>query len=93
VWAALELVLGESQSLKGIEAHEVEATAPIHECFGEPGHPVQRVDDKGKPLCLGDAIRVVRSVKSDWGLGPAQALWDQHTHGVDHPASELELAA
>jgi hypothetical protein len=39
VWAALELVLGESQSLKGVQVHEVEAVATILECFGESGHP------------------------------------------------------
>jgi hypothetical protein len=30
VWASLELVLGEPQSLKGVEVHEVEAATPIH---------------------------------------------------------------
>jgi hypothetical protein len=49
LWAALELVLGESQSLKGVEVHEVEATTHIHEYFGQLGHSDQRVNDKGKP--------------------------------------------
>jgi hypothetical protein len=44
MWAALELVLGKPHPLKGVEVHEVEAAAPIHEGFGEPGRPNQRVD-------------------------------------------------
>jgi hypothetical protein len=39
MWAALELVTGKPQPLKCVKVHEVEATTPIHEGFGEPGHP------------------------------------------------------
>jgi hypothetical protein len=53
MWAALELVLGMPQPLEGIEVHEGEATAPIHEGFGEPGHPDQRVNYEGNLLGLG----------------------------------------
>jgi hypothetical protein len=53
VWAALELVLGEPQPLKGIEVHEVGAAAPIHEGLGEPGSPDQRADDEGNLPGLG----------------------------------------
>jgi hypothetical protein len=62
VWAALELVPGESQPLKGVEVHEIEAAAPIHEGLSEPSCPDQRVDDEGKPPWLRDAIRVIRLV-------------------------------
>jgi hypothetical protein len=72
VWAALEFVLGKPQSLKGIEVHEVEAAAPVHEGLGEPGCPDQWVDDEGIPSWLGDAIRVVRPVESDRRFGPVQ---------------------
>jgi hypothetical protein len=37
VCASLELVLGEHQPLKGVEVHEVEAVAPIHEGLSESG--------------------------------------------------------
>jgi hypothetical protein len=37
VWAALELVTGKPQPLKGVEVHEVAAIAPIHEGLSEPG--------------------------------------------------------
>jgi hypothetical protein len=47
VWAALELVLDEPQSLKGVKVYEVEATAPIHEGLSEPGCPNQRVNNEG----------------------------------------------
>jgi hypothetical protein len=82
--------MGESRSLKGVEVPEVEATAPIHECFGELGHPDEWVNNKGKPPWLEDAILIIHPVKIDWGFGPAQVLWDRPTHGVDHPTSELE---
>jgi hypothetical protein len=72
----MELTLGESQSLKGVEVHEVEATTPIHECFGEPGRPDQWVDDKEKPPWLGDSIQVVCPVESDWRFRLAQVLQD-----------------
>jgi hypothetical protein len=39
VWAALELVMDKPHPLKGLEVHEVEATASIHEGLSEPGHP------------------------------------------------------
>jgi hypothetical protein len=78
--------------LKGLEVHEVEATASIHAGLSEPGHPDQWVDNEGKPPRLGDAIRVVHSVKSDRGLGPAQVLWDHCAYSVDRSASKLEFA-
>jgi hypothetical protein len=93
VWTTLELVLGESQSLKGVEVHEVEVIAPIQECFGEPGHPDQQVDYKGKPPWLREAIWVVRPIKSDWGFKPTQVLRDRCTHRIDCPPGELELLA
>jgi hypothetical protein len=71
VRAAFELVASKPQPLKGIEVHEVEATAPIHEGLGESGCADQWVDYEGKPPQLRDAIRMVRSVKSDRGLRPA----------------------
>jgi hypothetical protein len=49
VWDALELVLSEPQPLKGIEVHEVEDAAPVHEGLGETGCPNQRLNDEGKP--------------------------------------------
>jgi hypothetical protein len=49
VWAALELVTGKPQPLKGVEVHEVEAAASIHEGLSEPGRPDQRVNNEGKP--------------------------------------------
>jgi hypothetical protein len=39
VWAALELVRGKPQSLKRVEVHEIEATAPVLKGLGEPGCP------------------------------------------------------
>jgi hypothetical protein len=45
VWAALGLVMVKPQSLKGVEVHEVEATALD-----------QRIDNEGKPPRFRDAI-------------------------------------
>jgi hypothetical protein len=45
VWATLELVTGKPQPLKGVEVHEVEATALD-----------QRIDNEGKPPRFRDAI-------------------------------------
>jgi hypothetical protein len=84
--------MGKLQPLKGVEVHVVETAVSIHEGLTEPGHPDQRVDNEGKPARLGDAIRVVCSVKSDRGLGPAQLLWGHYAYGVDCSASRLELA-
>jgi hypothetical protein len=89
----LKLVLGEPQSLKGVEVHEVEVVAPIHKCLGKSSHPDQRVDDKGKPTRLGDPIQVVHPIENDWGFRLAQVLRDRSAHGVDHSVGELELAA
>jgi hypothetical protein len=47
---------------------------------------------RGNQTRLGDAIRVVRSVKSDQGLKPAQVLRDRCAYGIDCLASKLELA-
>jgi hypothetical protein len=93
VWAVLKLILGEPQSLKGVEVHEVEVVAPVHEGLSELGCPNQRVDNEGKPPWLRDAARVVHLVKSDQGFELAQVLRDCHGHGIDRPACELELAA
>jgi hypothetical protein len=68
VWAALELVLGEPQPFKGLEVHEVEAVATIHECFSDPRYLNQRVNSEGKPSSLRGAIQVVRLIKSDQGF-------------------------
>jgi hypothetical protein len=70
----LELVMSEPQPLKGIEVHEVEATAHVHEGFGETCHPDQWVDYEGKPSRLGDVIWVICLIKSDWGLRPAKVF-------------------
>jgi hypothetical protein len=93
VWAALKLILGEPQSLKGVEVHEVEVVAPVHEGLSELGCPNQWVDNEEKPPWLRDAARVVHLVKSDQGFKLAQVLRDCHGHGIDRPACELELAA
>jgi hypothetical protein len=69
MWAALKLILGKPQPFEGVKLHEVEAASPIHETFGELGHPDQWVDYEGKPSKLGDTVRVIHSIKSDWGLG------------------------
>jgi hypothetical protein len=74
VWATLELVLGEPQPLKGVEVHEVEVAASIHEGLSKPGLPDQRIDIEGKPPRLRDAIQVVHLVKSDLGFGPTQVF-------------------
>jgi hypothetical protein len=92
VWAALELVMGKTQPLKGVEVDEVETAASIHDGLSQPGRPDQRVDNEGKPPRLGYAIRVVNSIKSDQGLRPAQVLQDRCNYGVDCSASKLELA-
>jgi hypothetical protein len=47
VWATLELVTGKPQPLKGVEVHEVEAAAPIHEGLNELGHPDRQIDNEG----------------------------------------------
>jgi hypothetical protein len=39
VWAAMELVLGEPQPLKGIKVPKVDVAALAHEGLGEPGCP------------------------------------------------------
>jgi hypothetical protein len=62
---------------------EVEAAASIHEGLSEPGHPDQRVNNEGKPRQLGDAIQVVRLVKSDRGLRLVQGLRDRCAYGID----------
>jgi hypothetical protein len=67
MWAALELTPGKPQPFEGVEVHEVEATARIHESFGDLGCPHQRVNYEGKPSRLGDTIRVIRLIKSDRG--------------------------
>jgi hypothetical protein len=75
--------LGKSQSFEGVEVHEFEAATPIHEGFGELGHPDQRIDYERKPSRLGDTIRVVRPIKSDRGLGPAKVLRGSRAHDVN----------
>jgi hypothetical protein len=77
MWAALKLFTGKPQPLKGVKVHEVEATAPINEGFGEPGHPDQQVDYEGKPPWLRVVVWVVCSIKSDRGLRPVQVLRDR----------------
>jgi hypothetical protein len=59
IWADLELIPGKPLFLKGVEVQEVEATAPIHEGFIEPGHCDWRVDNEGKPPRLRDIVRVI----------------------------------
>jgi hypothetical protein len=74
-----------------IELHEVEATAPIHESFGEPSHPDQRVDYEGKPSRLGYIVRVIRLIKSDWGLELVMVLRRNKAYGADRPTYKFEL--
>jgi hypothetical protein len=92
VCAGLELVPGEAQHLEGVEVHEVKAAATIYEGLRESGCPNLRVNNEGEVSWLTDAIQVVRPVKSDQGLRPAQVLWDCHANGVDRSAGEFELA-
>jgi hypothetical protein len=87
VWAALEVVLGESQSHQCVEVHEVEAIAPIHKGLSEPGCPDQRVEDEGKPPWLGDAIRVVHPIKSDRGFRPVHFGAAVLTEMITRPVS------
>jgi hypothetical protein len=49
LWAALKLVTDKPHPLKGVDVHEVEATASIYEGLSESGHPDQRVNNEGKP--------------------------------------------
>jgi hypothetical protein len=49
VWAAFELVIGKPSPLKGVEVHELEVVASVHEGLSEPGRPDQRVNNEGKP--------------------------------------------
>jgi hypothetical protein len=91
VWTDLELIPGKSQSIKGVEVHEVEAAAPIHEGFGEPGRPDQRINYEGKPFGLGDTIWVIHLIKSDRGLRPMKVLRGSQTHGVNHTACKFEV--
>jgi hypothetical protein len=93
VRATLELVLGEPQSLEGVEVHEVKAATPIHEGLSEPSCSDQWVNNEGKPPWLRDAIQVVHSDKSDRRFGPAQVLQDHRAHDIDCSAGELELEA
>jgi hypothetical protein len=91
MWTALELVTSMPQPLKGIKVPEVEATSPVHEGFGESCHPDQRVDYEGKPPHLGDAVQMIYSIKSDWGLRPAKVFWGGWAYGVDSSAGKFEL--
>jgi hypothetical protein len=87
----LEWIPSESQPLEGVEVHEVETAAPIHEGFGELGRPDQWINYEGKPSRLGDTIWVVRPIESDWGHGLAKVLRGSWAHGVNHPACKLDL--
>jgi hypothetical protein len=91
MWATLELVSTKPQALKGVKVHEVEVTAPIHEGLGESCRPDQQIDYEGKRPQLRDAVWVVHSVKSDWGLRPAQTLWDRRAYIIDCSADKFEL--
>jgi hypothetical protein len=91
VWAALELVADKPQPLEGVEGHEVEATAPIHEGLGESSHPDQLINYEGKPPRLWDAFRVVRPVKSDQRFEPMQVLQDRRAYGVDCSVGMFDL--
>jgi hypothetical protein len=53
VWTTLELIRAKSQSVKGVEVHEVEATIPIHKCFGEPSLLDQWITTRGNLPGLG----------------------------------------
>jgi hypothetical protein len=91
VWAAFELVPDQPYPFEGVEVHEDEATAPIHEGFSELGHFDLRVDYEGKSPWLLDTIRVIHPIKSDRGLGQSTVLWGSHTHNIDCPTHKFEL--
>jgi hypothetical protein len=89
--AILELIPGEPQPFEGVEVHEVETTAPIHEGLGESGCPDQWVDYEGELSRLGNTVQVIRPIESDWGLRSVKVLWGSRAYGVDCPACKLEL--
>jgi hypothetical protein len=74
-----------------VKVHGVKATDPIHEGFGEPGHPDQRVNYEQKPHRLGDTIHVIHPIESDWGLKPVKVVQGSWGYGVDRPARKIEL--
>jgi hypothetical protein len=53
-----------TQPLVGVEVHEVEATASIHEGLSEPGHPDQRINYEGEPSRLRGSIQVITVLTS-----------------------------
>jgi hypothetical protein len=63
----------------------------IHESFSEPGRPGQWVNFEWKPSRLGDTIRVIHPIKSDWGLGPAKVLQDSRAYNAIYTARKFEL--
>jgi hypothetical protein len=83
--------MSKPQPIKGIEVHEVEPGAPVHEGFDEPCHPNYWADYERKPSQLGDAIQVIRLIKSDRGLGSVKAFQGGRAYNVDCPVGKFEL--
>jgi hypothetical protein len=90
--AGSQLVQPNPQQAQGVRIEDVEAAAPIHQHFGEPGVPDDQVENQWVLARIGDAIRVILAAEGDGVLRPVEEGGSRLLRGEDLVPLPLALA-
>ena len=89
--AGVELVQSDPHELQGVDVHDVEAAASVHEHLGEAGVADDGVDNKRIPSRVRDVVGVVLTAKGNGVLRPVEVEWRGLGDGKDFAALTLAL--
>jgi hypothetical protein len=82
----------DSQKVEGLGIDDVEATATVHEYFGEARVGDDGINDESVDSRIGDIVWMVITVESDGHLGPVKEEGGCQLHGENLSMLPLTLA-
>ena len=89
--AGAELIQSDPHELQGVDVHDVEAAASIHEHLGEASVADDGVDNERIPSRMRDVVGVVLAAKGNGVLRPVEVGWRGLGDGGDFSALALAL--